>query len=75
MSARSEKPKNRRVRLVGGGYRWTRGNSASRGAKSGGSIKAIRRGLRKQIKDKRNVTPEVRKALQTQLREMLVRKA
>lgn len=69
MSARSEKPKNRRIRLVGGGYRWVRG-----GSKSGGSIKAMRRTIRKQIKDKRNVTPEMRKALQTQLREMLTRR-
>lgn len=45
MSAASERPKNRTVKIVGGGSRKARG-----GTKSGGSVKAIRRALRKTAK-------------------------
>lgn len=43
MGARSEKPRNKRIRLVGGGFRWTR---TPNGVK-GGTMKAQRRLARK----------------------------
>lgn len=70
MSARSQKPKNRRIRLVGGGFRWTR---ASNEGKSGGSAKSMRRALRKRGKDK-TLTPESRRAAKEQVRQMLLAK-
>ena len=71
MSASAERPKNRRVKVVGGGYRFTRG-----GAKSGGSVKAIRRSLRKKAKELRKrgtsgVTAA--KALKERVRELIYR--
>lgn len=70
MGAKSERPKNRRVRLVGGGYKWTRGGS---GTSSGSSSKSARRALRRQIKD-RDLTPSKRRALKDTLRDMLLAK-
>lgn len=61
-----DRPKNRRVKLVGGGFRHTGGE-----AKSGSAVKAMRRALRERIKDKRNITPEQRRALRAQLQELL----
>lgn len=71
MSAKSERPRNRTVKLVGGGTRRLRGGG---GANKGGSIKSMRRAIRQQIKDKRSLTPEARRALKHQLTELLKRK-
>lgn len=70
MSARSERPKNRRIKLVGGGYRWTRGDGEN---KSGGSLKSMRRTLRQQLKNK-ELNPEVRRAMKVRLAELLAQK-
>lgn len=70
MSARSERLKNRRIKIVGGGFRYRR--SANSG-KSGGSAKSIRRSLRKRGRDKK-LTPEVRRAAKAQVRAMLLAK-
>jgi len=50
MAAKSERPRNRRIRLVGGGFRWTREVNAK---SSGGSMKAQRRRIRKAEKAKK----------------------
>lgn len=63
----AERRKNRKVKLVGGGYKWTRESSDS-----GGSIKSRRRSIRRSIRDKR-MTPSKRRALKEQLRETLLR--
>lgn len=63
MGARSERPKNRRVRLVGGGHKWTRG-----GGKSGGSLKSLRRGMRRQAK---KLTGAARKDLKAQITALM----
>jgi hypothetical protein len=63
MSARSERPKNRRIRIVGGGFRWTRG-----GGKSGGSLKSMRRGLRRQAK---KLTGAARKDMKSQIAALM----
>lgn len=71
MSARSEKPKNRRVKLVGGGYKWTRGGDKS----TGGSVKAQRRKLRQTLKSrKRDMSVEERKAIKAQIAQLLAQK-
>jgi len=64
----AERRKNRRIRLVGGGYRWLRDSQ-----ESGGGIKSRRRALRRQLRS-RNNTPAKRRALKDQLRESLVAK-
>ena len=68
VSSRSERPKNRIVKLVGGGERRTR--SAT---KSGGGLKATRRALRRQIKEKKE-TPATRRALKERLAALLAQK-
>jgi hypothetical protein len=70
MSARAERSKNRRIRVVGGGFRWAR---ASNDGDSGSSAKAMRRAMRKQLKD-RDMTPEKRRAIKALIRESLIRK-
>jgi len=71
MGAKAERRRNVRVKLVGGGTRKVRGGA---GENKGGSLKSMRRALRQQIKDKRHITPEQRRALKTQLAELLARK-
>lgn len=66
MSSRSERPKNRRWKLVGGGYSWTRDRNES----TGGSLKAKKRQLRKKLKNKR-ISVDDRRAMKAQLREMI----
>jgi hypothetical protein len=63
MSARSERPKNRKIRIVGGGFRWTRG-----GGKSGGSLKSMRRGMRRQAK---KMTGSARKNMKDQIASLM----
>lgn len=63
MSARSERPKNRKIRIVGGGFRWTRG-----GGKSGGSLKSMRRGMRRQSK---KLTGSARKNMRDQIASLM----
>lgn len=63
MGARSERPKNRKIKVVGGGIRWTRG-----GGKSGGSLKSMRRGLRKQAK---KLTGSARKGMRDQIAQLM----
>lgn len=63
MSARSERPKNRRIKLVGGGFKWTRG-----GGKSGGSLKSLRRGMRRQAK---KLTGAARKDMKAQVASLM----
>lgn len=70
MSAKAERPKNRRVRLVGGGYRMTR---STPDGKTTGGLKAQRRAMRHALKDKR-LTPSSRAALKERLRELLAQK-
>lgn len=77
MSARSERPKNRRVKLVGGGTRRLRGSTDA--ATKGGSLKAQRRALRQALKrDKRgkakNMTVAERQAIKVRLAELLAQK-
>jgi len=69
MSAASERPKNRRVKLVGGGYKWTRQSNAV----GTGSLKAQRRSLRHDIKESR-MNPTMRRALKARLAELLAQK-
>lgn len=71
MSAKSERRRNRTIKIVGGGSRKLRQGTSDN---TGGSLKSMRRALRQQLKDKRNITPEVRRALQEQLRQLLARK-
>ena len=74
MSARSERPKNRRVKLVGGGYKWTRSNNEKA---KGGSIKSQRRTLRQTVKTKRRsgkLSVEEHKAIKVRLAELLAQK-
>lgn len=49
MSSKSERRANRRIKIVGGGYRWTREPHLG----TGGSMKAKRRAVRKAEKAKR----------------------
>lgn len=63
---KSERPKKRRIKLVGGGYRWSREFNGVKG----GSVKSMKRGLRKTIKD-RDLTPAKRRAAKEALRNML----
>lgn len=49
MGAKSERPKNRRIKIVGGGFRWTRQATG----KQSGSMKALRRAARKAEKAKK----------------------
>jgi hypothetical protein len=71
MSAKSERPKNRRVKLVGGGTRKTR----SRASESGGSLKSQRRKLRQELKkEKRNLTVAQRKVIKEQIASLLAQK-
>lgn len=67
MGAKSERPKNRRVKLVGGGYKWTRSANSS----TGSSAKSIRRAMRRKSKF---MTPEQRRAIKKTIRDMLVAK-
>lgn len=71
MGAKAERARNRTIKIVGGGQRKLRGGA---GENKGGSLKSMRRALRQQIKDKRNITPEMRRALKTQLADLLARK-
>ncbi len=70
MSARAERQKNRRVHIVGGGFRWTR---QSNEGKSGGSAKSMRRAMRRTARSK-ELTPSIRRAAKEQVREMLLAK-
>lgn len=72
MSAPSERPKNRRVKLVGGGYKWTRDRKVG----SGGSIKSQRRKLRQAAKGLRGRTDTVaqRKVIKEQIAGLLAQK-
>ena len=70
MSARSERPKKRRIRVVGGGFRLSRGSD---GKAKGSSAKSMRRALRRRSKDKK-LTPEARRAAKMAVREMLLAK-
>lgn len=73
MSAASERPKNRRVKLVGGGYKWTR----DRKADSGGSIKSQRRKLRQAARGLRgrdSDTVAQRKVIKEQIAGLLAQK-
>jgi hypothetical protein len=49
MGAKSERPKNRKIKIVGGGFRWTRQSTG----KQSGSMKALRRAARRIEKAKR----------------------
>jgi len=74
MSAKAERPKNRRVKLVGGGYRYTRQSQGT-----GGSLKSQRRKLRQQAKGlrkgpKREDTVAQRKVIKERLAELLAQK-
>ncbi len=64
MSAKSERPKRRRIKLVGGGFRRNR-----QGPSGAGSAKSARRAMRKSAKDK-NLTIAERKAIKERIREM-----
>lgn len=68
MSAKAERPKNRRVKLVGGGIRKTRSDG---GKSTSGGLKAARRSMRHAIKDKK-LTPAAKAALKARLRELLL---
>lgn len=73
MSAKSERPKNRVVKLVGGGTRMTR---SSTGGGKGGSLKAQRRALRQSLKrDKtgraKRLSVAERKAIKERLADLL----
>lgn len=71
MSAKSERPKNRRVKLVGGGYKWTRGGAKT----TGGSLKSRRRSLRHTLKTKkRDLSVAERKAIKQQIADLLAQK-
>ena len=52
MGYTAQRPKNQRIRIVGGGFRWTRDSNG----KQSGSMKALRRAARKveKAKKKRN---------------------
>lgn len=63
MGARSERPRNRRIRIVGGGFRWTRG-----GGKSGGSLKSMRRSMRRTAK---RLTGDARKNMKAQIAALM----
>lgn len=63
MGARSERPKNRRVKLVGGGFKWTRG-----GGRSGGSLKSMRRAMRRTAK---RLTGDARKNMKAQITALM----
>ena len=67
---KSERPKNRKIKLVGGGYRWTRQANEGTG---GGSLRSMRRSLRNQLKEK-NLTAAQRTVIKQQLKELLARK-
>lgn len=72
MSAKSERPKNRRIKLVGGGYRWTRQGPKNT---SGGSLKSRRRSLRHTLKTKkRDMTVAERKAIKVQIAGLMAQK-
>jgi hypothetical protein len=71
MSAKSERPKNRRVRLVGGGHKWTR----TRADAGGGSAKSQRRKLRQTLKTKkRELTVSERKVIKEEIRKLYAQK-
>lgn len=77
MSAKSERPKNRVIKLVGGGTRRTR-SSSTPGTK-GGSLKAQRRALRQSLKrDKtgkaKRLSVSERQAIKSRLAELLRQK-
>lgn len=76
MSAKSERPKNRVVKLVGGGTRRTRSAAAGTG---GGSLKSQRRALRQSLKrDKtgkaKRLSVSERQAIKLRLAELLQQK-
>lgn len=58
MSAKAERQRNRRIKLVGGGYRWTREAAPD----TGGSMKAKRRAARKAAKAHRKGNRKPRSA-------------
>lgn len=71
MASKSERPKNRRVKLVGGGYKWTRGGVKA----TGGSLKARRRSLRHSLKrNKRGMSVAERKAIKEQIAALMASK-
>jgi hypothetical protein len=71
MASKSERPKNRRVKLVGGGYKWTRGGTNT----TGGSCKSRRRSLRHTLKTKkRDLSVAERKAIKQQIADLLAQK-
>lgn len=77
MSAKSERLKNRTVKIVGGGTRRTRSSSVT-GTK-GGSLKAQRRALRQSLKrDKtgkaKKLSVSERQAIKLRLAELLRQK-
>lgn len=49
MGASSERPKNRKIKIVGGGFRWTRESNG----KQSGSMKSQRRAARRVEKAKK----------------------
>lgn len=65
MGAKAERARRRRVKLVGGGFRFTRSS-----ASSGSSAKSLRRAMRKQIKNRKDLTPAKRRAMKEQIRQM-----
>lgn len=70
MSAKSERPANRRIKLVGGGWRMSRFKNEG---SSGGSLKSMRRSLRHELK-KKSLTPAARRAIKERLAQLLAQK-
>lgn len=73
MSAKAQRPRNRTVKLVGGGSRKLRQGAGPKGSK-GGSLKSMRRALRQALKDPRNATPTQQRAIKEQLKQLLDKK-
>jgi hypothetical protein len=69
MGAKAQRARRRRIKLVGGGYRYSRS-----GASTGSSAKSLRRAMRKQIKDRKDLTPAKRRAMKEQVRNMYLAK-
>ncbi len=69
MGARAERSKRRRIKLVGGGHRYSRSGNTT-----GSSAKSMRRAMRKQIKSRKDLTPAKRRAMKEQVRTMYLAK-
>ena len=69
MGAKAERPRNKRIKLVGGGTRMGRQSSGP----SSGGLKALRRSLRHELKSKK-LSIEARRALKARLAVLLAQK-